>query len=327
MNRAVLTIATGKKLYLDMAINLARSFFLWHKDTGITFRLVTDLPVTDIPGDVRSKVEVISTLPGELGEGFSPKLHLDKLASSGQTLFIDSDCLVYRNLSFVFDEFEGNAVSVAGNYISTGEWFGNVSDICRRFNVQHLPKFNGGVYYLENGPVAAKVYQTARDLEKQYDEIGFVRLRNRPNDEMLLALAMELNKQKPIPDDGTILAEFVNFQSGIKSDLLNGAAALYNKPGHPSYQPNWHLTVARPAIVHYLGYYNQKVPYINEVSLLKLISRSNVPVWLARLIVFFQKTLPHQTIIFLKSTFRPLYRKLMGTRNIKKSERIIDQWM
>ncbi|QKJ30443.1 hypothetical protein HQ865_11975 [Mucilaginibacter mali] len=322
--RYVLTIATGKKLYLDMAVTLARSFYLWHHDSSITFQLVTDLPDDHIAADIKPKIEVINVKPGELGEGFSPKLHLDKLAGNGQTLFVDSDCIIYSNLSPVFDKFKGHSVSVTGNYISNGEWFGDIAAVCRRFNVPHLPKFNGGIYYLENGPAAVKVYQTARDLEKQYDEIGFVRLRNRPNDEVLMALAMELNGQKPIPDDGSILAEFVNFKSGIKSRLLKGQAELYNKPGHPLYQQQWHLTRAQPAIVHYLGHHNQKIPYIKESLLLSYLFKNKLPVWLARLITFFRVTIPFKTVTVLKNIFRPVYHSLFGARAIKKSERIID---
>lgn len=307
-----------------MAANLTRSFFLWHKDGGIAFQLVTDLPLNNIPDDIREKIHIIQVQPGELGEGFLSKLQLDKLAGDGQTLFIDSDCLVYKNLETVFERFKGHTVSVTGNYISTGEWFGNVQDICNRFNVPHLPKFNGGIYYLENGPAAAKVYETARELEKRYDEIGFTRLRNRPNDEVLMALSMQLHQQHPIPDDGTILAEFVNFQSGVKSDLLNGVAELYNKPGHSMYQPGWHLKVARPAIVHYLGYHNQKTPYITEELLLRYLFENKYPVWMAKLLAFTQKTLPYQITTYLKSAFRPAYRALFGVRKVERSERMID---
>lgn len=319
----VLTIATGKKVYVDMAVNLTRSFRWWNKDSGINFYVATDLP-QDLPADVKSFVNIIGLQPDELGKGFSPKLHLDKLAPAGQTLFIDADCLVYSNLLPIFNSFNGHAITVIGNYINEGEWFGDVASVCKQFNVPHLPKFNGGIYYLENGPVAAQVYQTAHQLEKQYDEIGFVRLRGRPNDEVLMALSMALNDQKPIADDGSILAEFVNFQSGIKSRLLSGLAELYNEPNHPLYQSQWHLTVARPAIVHYLGDYNKKMPYLKEARLLKYIFEAKYPVWLSRFLTFWLIVLPFETNALFKNIFRPLYHQLFGAREIKKSERVID---
>src|ERR1700744_4065020 len=211
--RTVLTVATGKKIYIDMAINLARSFRLWHEGADITFTLVTDQKQY-LPEDVLSTVRIKEIQPEEFGKGFSPKLSLDKFAGDGQTLFIDSDCLIYGNLSGMFDDFKGQGVSVVGNYINNGEWFGNVAAICKKLGVEKLPKFNGGVYYLEKGEKATQVYSKARELENSYDETGFVRLRGRPNDEVLIAAAMALNSQTPIPDDGNTFAELLNFQSG-----------------------------------------------------------------------------------------------------------------
>lgn len=305
-----------------MAASLARSFFLWHANSDITFRLITDNKDL-LPADVLDHAEIIMVNPGEFGEGFSTKLHLDKLAAPGQTLFIDSDCLVYRNLDLVFQQFQGQAVSVVGGYISNSEWFGDIPAICRKFEVKHIPKFNGGVYYLEKGEIADKVYETARQLEKRYDQIGFVRLRGRPNDEVVMALAMELNGQKPIPDDGSILAEFVNFQSGIKSDLVSGVAELYNEPGHVNYQPGWHLTVAKPAIVHFLGHHNQEMPYIKEIKMLHNLFSNKWSRAVAKAAASVQVGVPFSVKTFFKKIFRPLYHSVFGARRIKVSERIV----
>jgi hypothetical protein len=318
----VLTLATGKKLYIDMAANLVRSFIFWNKDTGITFYLATDLQQF-IPDDIKVSIKIIELQPDQFGKGFSPKLHLDKLAPAGQTLFIDSDCLIYGNLLHVFDQFNGHKVSVIGNYIATGDWFGDVAAICAQFNVAHLPKFNGGVYYLENGPEAVQVYDTARSLESKYDEIGFIRLRNRSNDEVLMALAMQLSAQTPIGDDGTILGEFVNFQSGIESDLVKGMARLYNTPTHQNYQKNWPLTIAEPLIVHFLGHHNQILPYTKEAGILRYISSNKYSTGRARLLTALLITLPSQIKTAVKHLLRPVYRSIMGTREVKTSDRVI----
>ncbi|MES2377403.1 MAG: hypothetical protein V4553_12520 [Bacteroidota bacterium] len=304
-----------------MAVNLARSFNLWNKGSGINFYMATDLPEF-IPADVKSFTQIISLQRDELGVGFSPKLQLDKLAPAGQTLFVDSDCLVYGNLLPVFEKFKGHQVSVIGNYIAEGEWFGDVTAICKKHQVPHLPKFNGGIYYLENGAIAAQVYATARELETQYDEIGFVRLRGQPNDEVLMSLAMALHKQEPIYDDGSIMAEFVNFQSGIKSDVLKGVAELYNDPGHPAYQKEWPLTLATPLIVHFLGHHNKTLPYTKETMMLEYLFNNKYSLNEARILTSLQITLPTQTVNWVKQLSRPLYHLLFGHRKIKPSERV-----
>ena len=49
--KAVITLATGKDIYINMAVNLARSFKRWHSDSSIEFFLATD-QVNLIPEDI-----------------------------------------------------------------------------------------------------------------------------------------------------------------------------------------------------------------------------------------------------------------------------------
>jgi hypothetical protein len=322
MKKNIITIAVGKQLYIDMAVSLTYSFLLWHENSEIDFYICTDQPQL-IPDLVIEKINIIKLKEKELGTGFSSKLHLDKLAPEGQTIFIDSDCLIYGNLIPVFEKFKGHSVSVIGKYVSKGEWFGNIERVCQKYQVPHFPKFNGGVYYLENGEKAKSVYELARTLEKKYDEIGFIRLRNKPNDEVVMALAMQLSNCSPIIEDGSIMGEFVNFQSGFKSNLFKGKAILLNTPTHPKYQTSWELTEGKPLIVHFLGNHTLFYPYIVYQKQLALFFGKN-PMLLIKLNTFISITFPWFAHQFFKNLFRPMYRVLFGFRKRKKSERVID---
>ncbi|SHN24046.1 hypothetical protein [Mucilaginibacter sp. OK098] len=318
MTRTVLTIATGKALYINLAANLARSFYLWHKSADITFSIVTDHPEL-LSADVTSKATVITIKPGELGEGFSSKLFLDKVAPEGQTLFIDSDCLIFGDLSPVFERFKGMPVSVVGNYISSGEWFGDITAICKKYNVPHIPKFNGGLYYLEKGEVATRIYKRARDIEKQYDEIGFVRLRNRPNDEVIMALAMQLEDMKPLIDDGTIMSDPLACPGEYKIDIINGRTLLVNPPlPHAEHRPWYPFEKVTPIIVHFLGEYTLHYPYRREVYRL-----SHNLSWLGNVKSVIAIEYPQRFKLFLKNLFRSTYHKLFGIRKVKSSERVV----
>jgi hypothetical protein len=319
--RYILTIATGKKYFVDLAANLARSFLYWHTDSNITFQLVTD-QAQSIPADIYDKIEIIPIKAGELGAGFSPKLHLDKLASDGQTLFIDSDCLIFEKLDHLFDRFKGRDVSVVGNYVSNGEWFGDVDSICRQFNLPHIPKFNGGLYYVEKGPKATEVFNTARQLEGRYDEIGFVRLRNCPNDEVLMALSMQLHGQTPLIDDGIIISDPQACPGGYTIDIIKGKRLLINPPPpHPLHQTWYPFINVSPAIFHFLGSYTSDYSYrMESYRLKKALSKKLNPlteVW--RLLEF---KYPALLTTLFKNIFRPLYRKVRGYRKIKTSNRI-----
>jgi len=321
-SRYILTIATGKKFYLDLALNLAGSFFLWHPDSDIQFQLATDLD-QHIPTEIASKIQVVKVSPGELGEGFSPKLFLDRLASDGQTLFIDSDCLIFGNLDRVFAAFKGHKVSVIGNYIAEDEWFGDVKKICEEFKLPHLPKFNGGIYYLEKGVIADKIYEIARSLEKRYDEIGFIRLRNRPNDEVIMALAMQLEGMTPVTDDGTVMSDPQACPGKYQLDIVKGKTLLVNPPfPHPDHRDWYPFNKVSPLIVHFLGSYTQDYPYRREVYRLKKALNNELN-WFSNLNSLLTIELPERIKSSLKNMLRATYHKLFGVRKIKSSERMI----
>ena len=318
--KTVLTMATGKPLYIELAANLARSFHAWHKNKDITFSIVTDNPGL-LPADILSWSHIITVRPGELGEGFSGKLFLDKLAAPGQTLFLDSDCLVFGDLSPLFDKFAGMPVSVAGTYISTGEWFGDIAAICKNFNVPHIPKFNGGLYYLENGPAAQRVYERARDIEKRYDEIGFVRLRNRPNDEVIMALAMQLEKMPPLADDGTIMSDPQACPGKYRINVTKGTAVLTNPPPPSALHQDWYpFNRVTPLIVHFLGQYTNHYPYRLEAYRLKKFTSGNLN-WLTSLKGTIAIEYTARLKLGIKDTFRSVYHKIFGVRKIKSSGR------
>jgi len=318
--RAVLTIATGKPSYIKMAVNLARSFKRWHKNSSIRFALATDQKDL-IPPDLLD-IEVIELQAGKYGQGFSPKLHLDTLASANQTLFIDADCLCVGSLEPVFDRFAGHAVSVVGRTISEGEWFGNVASICSQFNIEDLPRFNGGVYYLEPGDICSQVYATARSLEPRYDEIGFVRLRNRPNDEVLMALSMAIHGQSPIPEDGTIMNSTLACPGGLKIDVLGGSSRLFNPRNHPHHNSWYELEEMNPVLVHFLSHQTTVHPYIREKIRLDLTMARGLPAWLASLWTEITISYPWLVRNFTKNLLRPFYHKIFGVRAIGQSERI-----
>jgi hypothetical protein len=321
LKRNVLTIAVGKQLYVDMAVMLARSFLLWNSGNGIEFHIVTDQPQF-VPDDLKKKVNVNTIAEGGLPAGFSSKLYLDELAPEGQTLFIDSDCLIFGDLNSLFGRFQGKAVSVIGGYISNGEWFGDIASVCKKFEISRMPKFNGGLYYLEKGDKATDVYNTARELEKSYDDIGFVRLRGRPNDEVLMAVAMQLHHQKPLDDDGTVMSDPQACPGKYHIDIISGKRLLVNPPyPHPQHQAWYPFEKVSPLIVHFLGYYTQHYPYRREVYRLQKNSNGKLNL-ITELGAKFTIEYPGRLKTGLKNTLRPLYHSMFGFRTIKTSQRI-----
>ena len=319
--KSVLTIATGKPVYLKMALTLARSFIRWNGLTDIAFFIVTDRPVK-LPGDLGA-VNIVQVKPGQLGSGFEPKLHLDEIAPTDQTLFIDSDCLCLGDLTGVFERFRGRSVSVVGGSISEGEWFGNVGNVCAHFGVSSLPKFNGGVYYLERGGKAAAVYGRARDLVKHYDALGLRRLRGSPNDELLMAVAMALEDCDALPDDGSIIGDLFSCPHIGEIDVIGGIGRISNPPsGQVSHRDWYPVGEISPSIIHFLGDFTSHRCYRAADITLTLAQRFRIPVRIADPLVRAFYGIPAAIWEQTKFALRPLYHQIFGARKITRSERI-----
>lgn len=319
MTKAVLTIATGKKLYLDMAAALARSFRLWNRDNGVDFILATDQPSL-IPPDL-DWVNIHVLRAGEYGEGFSPKLHIDKMSHADATLYIDADCLCAGSLEAVFETFKGKAVSAIGKNMTNGEWFGDISDRRARFSIDAVPVFVGATYYFEKGEVAKTVFEDARRLEAQYDEIGLVRLRDRPNEEPLISLGMALNGEQPVPDDGMIKADAMHFPDQIAVNVFKGKALFANTSGHvQNTSPS--VRLSQPVIAHFNDSYAHQLPYTREARRLEAIVGHGHPQFIGDAYAAITESLPKTVMSTCKDTLRPIYRKVFGVRRVKQNVRV-----
>jgi hypothetical protein len=320
-DRAVLTIAVGKPLYRRLAINLLRSLLYWHPESDLRFVLATD-QTEPLPSDLAS-VEIVALAPRQYGEGFSPKLHLDRLGPAEKTLFVDADCLCVGSVDSVFARFKDRAVSVVGGAISQGEWFGDVESVCQRFAVRALPKFNGGIYYVEKGDICSSVYSKARELEEHYDSLGLVRLREKPNDELLIAISMAIHGLKAIPDDGSVLSSPFEAPTQLEIDVFKGRSVLVNPfPPNPQHQSWYPLHEVHPVLVHFLGDHHSRYEYCAEAFKLRFWNRNRLVLVVLPFMAMLFITWPGQMWQAAKNALRPAYRRCFGVRRLKPSERI-----
>ena len=321
IERSVVTLAVGMPVYWRMAINLARSFMWWHKQSDIRFSIVTDFP-NPLPRDLAG-IGIVRVSSDKLGKGFSAKLCLDELSPAPKTLFIDADCLIVGNLESVFSRFTGRAVSVVGGTITGGEWFGDVGSICSRFGVAGLPKFNGGMYYLEQGSLARDVYACARELQRHYDELGLVRLRGQPNDELLMAISMSLHRLEAIPEDGTIMSDPQACPSELEVSVLRGRSRLVNpRPPDRRHRPWYPFHIVHPLVVHFLGNYTSGWRYRAEATKLELAMERGWPASLAEGFVGATFSARQQAAEVSKNLARPLYHAIFGPRKVVRSPRL-----
>jgi hypothetical protein len=314
LNRAVFTLAAGTRSYFKMALNLARSFERWNLSDDLHFFIVTDLDLP-IPVDLK-QTALIKIDADRLPRGFSAKLELDRLQPARQCLFLDADCLVMGPIEPIFTALRGKAVGVLGDVLVTGEWFGDVEKICKKLSIPWMPRFNGGVYYIEKGESASAVFAYARDLEKLYDATGFVRLRGQPADEVLISAALARHNITPTWNDGRYYADFQWWPVLKRFNIGTGDCLLCNPPlGEARHQSQFPADAATPTIIHFLGHHVTSVLY--RRSALELMLRS--------------KKIPGSGLIarmsyshldfwnVLKDILRPVYWFMFGPRRVKQN--------
>lgn len=319
-DKCVLTIAAGKDFFLDMACNLARSFLLWNENTGIRFSLVTDMPHA-VPENLKKRIDIIYVEPSIIGQGFSSKLKMNNYSNCSKTLFIDADCIVYGDLSKVFDAFGDADFSVIGHTITSGTDMGfckDVQSVMHKTGINYFPMLCGSIYFFSNTNISQSVFEFAKQMVDKYDETGLIRLRGRENEEPLLAIAMSKFKQLPIADDGSIKADRM-FYKTLSADVMKGITVLNNDNNFP-YPSYCTLKEARPLIIHFAAYFSELYEYKQEVFKLKM-KEKKIPVILTQLIAGMYYTIPGKFSEAFKIAFRSVYRKIFGVRNIKASKR------
>ena len=321
LDRTIITIASGKKIYVDMACNLAMSFLLWNDPAKINFNIVTDHPEY-IPSFLQDKIKVIYKTSDELGGGFLSKLQIGNFIETSESIFIDSDCLVYGNLNPLFDAFKDHDVSVFGYNRTEGIDVGfckDIKSVIQSQGISYFPLICGSIYFARNNEISRKIFGFAKSMVKDYDSIGLVRLRNQENEEPLMAISMANFNQVPIGDFGNLKADRMFYQY-LSSNVLKGKARLWSKTLPVSEYST--LMSSEPLIVHYNGAHADHFEYLSEVTRLIKTYKNHWNHSVTNLFVFLFITIPGRSKILMKQLFRPIYRLAFGYREVKLSNRL-----
>jgi hypothetical protein len=308
--RSIITVAVGKPYYLNLALNLARSFLLWHKNSELEFLLLTDNPGYFKTFLNQPKVKVKALNVSEAEKSFTSKFLLIDHIEAEQNLFIDCDCLIYQPLDSVFDQMDLYDFTAIGKKQTEGTFFCDIRAIIKRFGIKALPTFVGSVYFFKNNNTARAIFAKAIELKAKYDELGFVRLRDKENEEPLFALAMALNNQDPIADNYKVKADLM-YYTKWRTNVLKGEVNLYKQE---SQEPAHH----RPAIVHFNDKFSEGYQYlIDELRLANPNQNSLVSTMKGR----FAYQFPQQLLNLVKVLLRQLYHQLLGPSAVKKNKR------
>ena len=261
LTKGFITIATGSDIYYKMAVNLLHSY-KYCSSSPLPFAIIADEhnEFTKEFDDVR--------IFNEAKCNYLDKLEMYDYLPYDINIFIDADCLVYRDINRLFDIF-GNAddFSCFGRVLPLDDktgWFEyeNLNADLQN-QIDYVVGLHGGIYYMRKTDLCKKVFNSAKDFSKDYYSYGFKGNFTNPGDEPLIALSMAVNKCKPIPHDLSAIFCYWECENRIKFNFKNNSAYVVPENIYTD-------------IMHWGTRFTKTPIYLKQISALNLL-RENKP--------------------------------------------------
>lgn len=217
--KGFITVATGKEWYYKMAHNLLLSY-RYHTKSQTPFAILCDRE-----NEWTADFDFVVIIENPAFSYFD-KMRILDLSPFDETIFIDADSLVYRDLSSLWGMFEdGPDVGVLGTTLPLDDGLGwwdidNLGEVKGR--VEYKLTCQGGVYYVRNrGKDIQAFIETCHFIAEHYLEYHFRVLEDAYSDEMIFSLASCVHHYKPVMDWVDVFAYFPAVEL-FKKDILSG---------------------------------------------------------------------------------------------------------
>lgn len=283
MTKGFVTIATGSMKYFVLARNLLNSY-RYFSENPLPFAIITDRQ-----NEYTSEFDDVIILD-KVTSSYLDKLNILIYSPYDETIFIDADCLAYKDLNEYWNLFKySDDFSCFGKSLdtnSTDGWF-NINDIGNFSNdINFIPQMHGGICFIRKGEKCRRIYELCIDIANNYDKYKF-KYFDKPADEPLLALSMSLYNCRPTSKNSNSYV-FYPICKNLKSDIFLGKL---------SYKDNSGSIISNVMLVHWQNINTEKELYKFEVEKLNIMMRN-------------KKNLSIIEIILYKLKIRYIYLKL-----------------
>ena len=191
-SRGFVTIATGRDEYYILAHNLLRSYH-FHSRSPMPFAIICDRE-----NEYTADFDTVVVMDRPQYSVFD-KLRLPELAPFAETIFIEADCLAYRDLNGLWEIFQdGPDFGMLGAVLpldSEKGWIDPEFLGPYQGRIQQQYVHQGGVYYMRKDHLEA-FRQTCQDIYLHREEFHFKYL----NEEPIITLACTLHGFEPPKD-------------------------------------------------------------------------------------------------------------------------------
>lgn len=210
MSQGYITLATGPRAYIEMAVNLLLSLRVNdpHRPTCI----VID-EGAEFPPEFRPYVDHVVHLAPKAGyHGCLNKLRLHELSPFDESMFVDSDCLLVKNdMDRHWRKFAAPGFSIAGGKVTSGQWYGfDIAQVLKQLGAPYMVKMNSGVFYFRKGPETQTFFDTTARLVETHPRLlgSYHRNRLQLADEPFIGAAQGVLGITPLsyqPEEGSIM--------------------------------------------------------------------------------------------------------------------------
>ncbi len=215
--RGFVTIATGDSWYYRIARNLLRSY-RYYAAEPLPFTLICDRE-----NRYTEEFDRVIILD-QYKRSYLDKLCLPDHIPYDETIFVDADCLAYRNLNDFFAAFsDASDFSAFGRqYPADYEhaWFRRADTGEYAQCIGSIPDFIGGVYYLRKTDGQKRFSETVKHILDHYHDFRF-RQFTEPADEPVYALAMSVHGYETIGERSLPVC-FYPHHTFFESDITEG---------------------------------------------------------------------------------------------------------
>lgn len=238
MIRGLITIATGKEHYFELAANFLMSYRFFSENP---------LPVAIIADKENEYTNLFDdvVITDEATCSFLDKFLLLKLCPYDETIFFDADSLAYGDLNEYWNFFDGatDFSSLGSNhpkYEDGSAWY-DVSGIGEYADqIEYKSRVHMGVCFIRKSERILKMYDDCLDLYSNLDKLHFHTCPN-STDECIVGLAMPMNHMLAIPEKVHMMAAFPCLTE-LKADILNNVLA---------YKTAWGTSTDKGILVHW----------------------------------------------------------------------------
>lgn len=225
-----ITLATGNRFYLELAMNLILSLKL--NDPTRPVCIVTD-PGMDIPNGYRRFIDDTAHLEPKPGfHGCLNKLRMNEVSPFDESMFVDSDCILLKNdMDRQWAKIQSTGFSSPGAKVTSGRWYGfDIADVINKLDIEYMRRLNSGVFYFRRGEESDLFFSTALDLVAHHQELLGTYHRNKLQlaDEPFIGAALGKLKIPTVsynPAEGSIQVTTIN-ATNIELDPLTRTSHL-----------------------------------------------------------------------------------------------------